>query len=388
MPRTSAPDQPEPVEHDSLEVAVVRLARGAPPRRSGPARGSPSGRIGRRGRTRPSGPRRTRRPRSPRAPRPRRGRGAAGGSCSCARPQRVEQPRPARWRAVAQATASGRSRNDGRREISSSSARSAGTSSRRPWSRYATSACATVSPPGSSRQLLAQEAERARDDRRVAVLERDEPHRRGLRVPAQVDVVDGRVAEVPAAVRALARRQQPDRLAPRRRVIGRQRVHGEEDAGGRLDERPRIARPAPGGAALGVGARSAGAARAGRSRRRAHAARRAGSASASATSAEVVGPSRRPSARRSRRPAAGAPRAMHARAGRRARAPRARSARPPTPRRRSPAGRRRADAAPQSSDERGVEVGCAHQASMVPRERRYPSTSARHRPAGVVRSKV
>ena len=81
-----------------------------------------------------------------------------------------------------------------------------------------------------------QETERALDDPGGALLERDEPHRRGLCVATQVDVVDGGVAKVPAAVRALTRDEKLDGLAPRRRIPRRQRVHGEQNARGRLDE--------------------------------------------------------------------------------------------------------------------------------------------------------
>ena len=65
---------------------------------------------------------------------------------------------------VAQATASGRSRNDGRREIASSSARSAGTSSRRAVEPVRQQRLRDGQPARLEPPVALQEAERARDD--------------------------------------------------------------------------------------------------------------------------------------------------------------------------------------------------------------------------------
>ena len=78
-------------------------------------------------------------------------------------------------------------------------------------------------PAGLEAPVRSEEPERARDDGGMTLLERDQAHRCRLRVTAEVDVVHGGVAEVPAAVRALARAQEPDRLAPRSRIVRRQK---------------------------------------------------------------------------------------------------------------------------------------------------------------------
>ena len=101
-------------------------------------------------------------------------------------------------------------------------------------------------PAGLEAPVGCEEPERARDDPGMTLLERDQAHRCRLRVAAEVDVVHGGVAEVPAAVRALARAQEPDRLAPRGGIVRRQGVHGEQHAGCGLGERAGVGGPAPG----------------------------------------------------------------------------------------------------------------------------------------------
>ena len=188
-----------------------------------------------------------------------------------------------------------------------------GTSGRRAICRERGRAAATVvvdavEPEGDQRPAR-RSARRARaascrrrkpsarsSDGPVPVLEGDQRDRRRLRVPAQVDVVDGRVAVVPAAVGALTRSSSSSTASRRVRVVvGRQRVHGEQDARRRLDERPRVGRPAPGRPrARGRPAFGRGSPRCG-DRERERTACAASASSASAASAEVVGPSWRPS---------------------------------------------------------------------------------------------
>ena len=147
-------DEPEAVEHESFEVAVVAPGTKHGDGRAARASGTPRDRTWAARRTRPSDPRRMPRRRSThRAAAPaattsflrvmltRATSGARGG-----RPGR-SRARPRRPRAASRGTRAGARSTPVRRGAP-------GTPSRRPWRRYATSACATVSPPGSRRQLL------------------------------------------------------------------------------------------------------------------------------------------------------------------------------------------------------------------------------------------
>ena len=162
--RTSASTSRRPVEQQPLEVALVRLGAehghgGAAGLREVRAVESGGGR-----RTRRVGRRGSQRRRPPRARPPRSGRGAGGGSCSRARPQRFEQRvGPGRKRRPGDRKGPLEERRPSR-DLSEARRRSEGSSSSIPWRRNATSACATVSPPGSSRQLLAEERERTRQE--------------------------------------------------------------------------------------------------------------------------------------------------------------------------------------------------------------------------------
>ena len=167
------------------------------------ARGRRRGRTAAARRMPPCGRRARRRPPPPRRRRRRSGARAAGGSCSCARPQRREQ----RVRAAREHRPRKRHRIAAERRPPGDLVQrceSAGpTSSSTPWSRNATTACAVVSPPGSRGQLCRRNPMPGLDERPRAALERDERDRGGLRVAAQVDVVDRGVSVVPTAVGAL-----------------------------------------------------------------------------------------------------------------------------------------------------------------------------------------
>ena len=108
-------------------------------------------------------------------------------------------------------------------------------------------------PPGSRRQS-AQEPHPGVDQRRCLSLQRDQRHGGRLRVGGQVGVEVGRVPVVPAASGAHPSAQEPDRLVPRRTVVRVEHLRGQHPRRG-LDERPCVARPRPGTAALvdGVG---------------------------------------------------------------------------------------------------------------------------------------
>ena len=190
------PDQPE-TRRARLPSGRRRTSpRAARPLRIDPGFGkSERSNRGAGGRTRPSGPRRTQAPAlAPEGCGPRRGRRAADGSCSRARPQRAEQRvrarslgSPRRPRAAARGT-TGQLRD--RRGAEGKGAR--GTSSRsRGAGTPAAPAQRSVRPGSSTPVASAGSRTRALPTARVAVLERDQPLRRGLRVPPKVDVVDG-----------------------------------------------------------------------------------------------------------------------------------------------------------------------------------------------------
>ena len=268
-------DEPEPVEHRPFEVAVVRLRaehghRRAPGLRE--VRAIERRRLVERphplGDERPTGAD----PEARRHPPAR---------ASCLRVMLTRATSAARARAsgpvasAAHATASGRSRNEGRREIDSERGVELRDARRDAVEAERDERLRDGEPAGLEPPVAAQEPRtRATSDRLGALLERDQAHRRRLRVAAQVDVVDGGVAEVPAAVRALARSRRSPTAS--RRVAassGVEGVHGEQHARGGLDERASIVGPAPGCPALRVGARSGAADRDARSRRRAPAGR-------------------------------------------------------------------------------------------------------------------
>ena len=375
-------DEPEPVEHDRFEVAVVAPRtehgnRGAPGLRELPT--IEAGRLVERahpirdeGRTGPDPQGGGTRPHDELLAghahaRDLRGSSLASGPVASA----------------AQATARGLSRNEGRREIDSSAARSSGTLVAAPVEAVRDERLRDREPAGLEAPVVCEEPERARDDPGVTLLERDQAHRGRLRVAAQVDVVHGGVAEVPAAVRALARAQEPDRLAPRSRIVRRQSVHGEEHARGGLGERAGVDGPAPGRPRSGSGALGSGRPRweiAYASARRAS--RR--SASARAPSAELVGPSSRPSFS-SKPPSARSRAASHARAGASSRASAATavgstSETPVDADRQTAVGRAELG---ERADERCVEAGGAHHVHGAHRARcrtaREGSRAARRR---------
>ena len=288
-------DEPEPVEQQALEIAVVALGA-----QDGDGRAAGLGIDRPVERRRPvEGPEPLGDERRRRAP-----------THAAAAPDRTSSWRRVRLMratsaARAAASGAGREHRPGERravvlEERRALARSprapstaAAASSSTPWSRNATSACATVRPPARG-ATPPKEVEPDADERLRLALKRDQRDRSRLRVAGSSTSSTEAIAVVPAAVRRTATpRAGRSPRGARRASAGVSDVARDQHPSRRLDERPHVGRPSP---ARGARVRRSGERKPPvRDREAERASPAPAPSSARAASAAVVGPPTRPS---------------------------------------------------------------------------------------------